>query len=174
MTTGPTSLAVKALVGCLSLFGGQSVAGVVPDSDGDGVVDNLDNCVLVPNADQRDTNGDGLGNICDADLNNDGTVNFGDLAQFKSNFLGTDPDADLNGNGQIDFGDLALLRAAFLAPPGPAGYATWVASNGGEWGNPVNRFPSMFNPASDTSCVQACRAPASTVTVSAPKAPTVT
>ena len=28
-------------------------------------------CTLIANADQRDTNGDGYGNLCDADLNND-------------------------------------------------------------------------------------------------------
>ena len=45
------------------------------DTDGDGVLDLDDNCVVVANPAQRDTDGDGLGNFCDADLNNDGIVN---------------------------------------------------------------------------------------------------
>ncbi len=35
-----------------------------PDSDGDGVTNFLDNCVFVPNADQRDSDGDGVGDVC--------------------------------------------------------------------------------------------------------------
>ena len=64
--------------------------------------------------------GDGYGNPCDADLNNDGTVNFGDLALLKSQFLATgDLDADLDGDGTVTFGDLALLKSQFLSAPGP-------------------------------------------------------
>jgi hypothetical protein len=37
-----------------------------PDTDGDGFVDPLDNCFDVANADQTDTDADGLGNACDA------------------------------------------------------------------------------------------------------------
>ncbi len=91
------------------------------DTDGDGVLDTLDNCTAVANANQRDTNGDGYGNLCDADFNGDGIVNFGDVAYFKSVFLGVDEDADLNGDGSINFGDLALVKAYFLLPPGPSG-----------------------------------------------------
>ena len=96
----------------------------VGDSDGDGVPDESDNCIEIPNADQRDTNGDGFGNVCDADLNNDCSINFGDLALFKSVFASTDPDADMNGDGSVNFGDLAILKATFLGQPGPSGSPT--------------------------------------------------
>ena len=96
-------------------------AASVPDTDGDGVTDDVDNCRLAANADQRDTDGDGFGNVCDADLNNDGLVNFGDLALLKSQFLATgDLDADFDGDGTVNFGDLALLKSQFLSVPGPA------------------------------------------------------
>lgn len=36
-----------------------------PDTDGDGVYDNLDNCEFVHNSSQSDTDADGLGNACD-------------------------------------------------------------------------------------------------------------
>jgi hypothetical protein len=77
------------------------------DTDGDGVPDlggvqGFDNCTIVPNGpalgddlDQRDTNDDGFGNICDADLNNDGFVNAYDLYfEFRPAFPSTDVDAN--------------------------------------------------------------------------------
>ncbi|HUO74555.1 MAG TPA: Ig-like domain-containing protein [Solirubrobacteraceae bacterium] len=93
---------------------------VIHDADGDGIPDETDNCVLVPNPDQRDTDGDGFGNACDADLNNDGVVNFEDLAIFHQRFGTADPDADFDGNGIVNFADLDRLRGLFLQPPGPA------------------------------------------------------
>src|SRR5678815_5987580 len=37
---------------------------VAQDADADGVADGADNCTLVSNADQRDTDSDGFGNVC--------------------------------------------------------------------------------------------------------------
>jgi len=37
-----------------------------PDVDNDGVLNNADNCPLIANADQTDTDGNGIGNVCDA------------------------------------------------------------------------------------------------------------
>ncbi|HVN39509.1 MAG TPA: Ig-like domain-containing protein [Myxococcota bacterium] len=94
---------------------------VIHDQDGDGIADEVDNCTLVANPDQRDTDGDGYGNVCDADLNGDGMVNFQDLAIFRQKFGSNDPDADFDGNGVVNFQDLAKLRLQFLKPPGPSG-----------------------------------------------------
>ncbi|MCB0524399.1 MAG: T9SS type A sorting domain-containing protein [Lewinellaceae bacterium] len=49
----------------------ECVDGVVthtpnPDSDGDGVCDEIDNCINTANADQADGDGDGIGDACDA------------------------------------------------------------------------------------------------------------
>ncbi len=99
----------------------------VSDVDVDGIADSEDNCLNVSNGDQRDTNADSIGNACDADLNGDCSVNFGDLALLKAAFVPApyDPDADFNGDGFVNFGDLALLKQTFFngaAPgPGPSG-----------------------------------------------------
>jgi hypothetical protein len=93
------------------------------DTDRDGLADTCDNCTLVANPAQRDTDGDGYGNWCDADLTNDGVVNFGDLAVFANVFLTGDPDADLTGDGVVNFGDLAVFANLFLLAPGPSGVA---------------------------------------------------
>jgi hypothetical protein len=34
------------------------------DDDGDGYIDDIDNCPLIPNADQLDTDGNGRGEAC--------------------------------------------------------------------------------------------------------------
>ncbi|MBW2542509.1 MAG: thrombospondin type 3 repeat-containing protein [Deltaproteobacteria bacterium] len=54
--------------------------------DMDGVADQVDNCSERPNPNQDDTDGDGCGNLCDADYDNDGTVGFGDFGFFVANF----------------------------------------------------------------------------------------
>ena len=97
------------------------------DTDGDGVLDADDNCTLASNVEQIDSDADGFGNACDADLNNDNIVNFADLGIFRLAFFGNpnsdnwNPDADFNGDGNVGFIDLGLMRTYFFGPPGPAG-----------------------------------------------------
>ncbi|MEM7084338.1 MAG: FG-GAP-like repeat-containing protein [Pseudomonadota bacterium] len=97
----------------------------VGDNDGDGVTDTLDNCQLDANADQRDTNGDGFGNVCDFDFNNDCVTNFIDLSAMTADFLATgDLDTDINGDGVVNFIDISQFQARFLNPPGPSALAS--------------------------------------------------
>ncbi|MFK7888330.1 MAG: thrombospondin type 3 repeat-containing protein [Gammaproteobacteria bacterium] len=95
----------------------------LPDEDADGIANAVDNCRDHPNTDQRDTNGDGIGNVCDADFNNDSVVNVIDLSILRAQFFADDanPDADLDGDGVVALTDLALLRQLFFKPPGPVG-----------------------------------------------------
>jgi hypothetical protein len=98
---------------------------VQADDDADGIPDASDNCTQVANADQRDTDGDGYGNMCDADLNNDGIVNTSDVVGLKAAFGSTGPglDADLNGDEVVDMLDLNIFKTLFGKPPGPSGIA---------------------------------------------------
>lgn len=91
------------------------------DIDGDGIVNNFDNCILIPNPAQRDTDGDGFGNFCDPDFDNDLVINAADLAFFKTKFFSSDSEADLNGDGVVNAADLAILKTMFFKPPGPSG-----------------------------------------------------
>jgi DNA-binding beta-propeller fold protein YncE len=92
------------------------------DTDGDGHVDDADNCTLVVNADQRDTNGDGIGNRCDGDFDDNCSVNFLDLGIMNSEFFQIGVlDTDMNGDQVVNFVDLALLKGGFFLPPGPSG-----------------------------------------------------
>jgi hypothetical protein len=55
------------------------------DTDGDGVIDAVDNCPLIQNSTQTNTDGDSLGDACDPDLDNDSIVNGLDNCPFNPN-----------------------------------------------------------------------------------------
>ncbi|MEM9383693.1 MAG: dockerin type I domain-containing protein [Pseudomonadota bacterium] len=89
------------------------------DSDRDRIDDAVDNCSQVGNADQRDSNGDGFGNVCDPDLNGDLRVNILDLRRLRERWGTDDADADFDGDGVVGAGDLQIMRAFLSGPPGP-------------------------------------------------------
>jgi hypothetical protein len=103
------------------------------DTDGDGVDDAIDNCTLVANGPtipdaggniQRDTDGDGYGNVCDADLDGSKAVNLVDFGLFRTAFGQSgsfDFDADFDGSGAVNLIDFGIFRALFGGEPGPSG-----------------------------------------------------
>jgi len=96
-----------------------------PDTDGDGVADNLDNCKLVANANQRNTDGDSYGNICDPDFNQNKIVDPTDLSRLKALLGKVSPNGheDLNGNGIVDPTDFSIAKSYLGKAPGPSGIA---------------------------------------------------
>jgi hypothetical protein len=112
-----------------------SFAVTANDSDSDGIVDLEDNCIDAPNGplisdaasnSQVDTDGDGYGNMCDGDLNNDGNTNTLDLNLYKLAHR-TSPgdtnynvDADFNGDVVINTLDLNIYKGLHRKPPGPS------------------------------------------------------
>lgn len=105
------------------LAGLQVLYGPAADTDGDGRPDATDNCVLAPNPDQFDADGDGYGNRCDGDLNNNGVVNAQDTVIFRSRLGTGDAAADLNHNGVVNAQDTVIFRTLLGGPPGPSGLA---------------------------------------------------
>jgi hypothetical protein len=111
----------------------EVLSSALPDRDHDGVPDELDNCLDVPNGangpgeSQRDTDGDGFGNACDTDLNNDSIANFADLAIFQQAFAATEGDeafetnADFDGDGTVGLDDYSVFQQSWLLAPGPSG-----------------------------------------------------
>lgn len=85
------------------------------DRDGDGFVDTEDTSYLTYHTDNRDTDGDGYGNIVDADLNNDNVVNAQDFTLFRSQYgqAGADLDADFNGDSVVNALDFTIFRSYY-------------------------------------------------------------
>jgi hypothetical protein len=133
------------------LFLALGVNAAPPDSDGDGVANNVDNCPVHPNPNQRDADfdgvgnvcdnctllgnagqededGDGFGNICDADLDNNGMVGISDynILAVCMNYPGeaAKPDcrhADFNSDNRITSLDWQIMEELWMLPPGPSG-----------------------------------------------------
>lgn len=110
---------IKRYCATICLLASVAALSFAADGDSDGVDDDLDNCSAVANPDQRDSDGDGFGNYCDTDLNNDNLTNVLDLALLRDEFGTPGPHADFNGDGIVNVLDLSFVRDYFGLPPGP-------------------------------------------------------
>ena len=99
------------------------------DSDGDGIVDEIDNCVGVFNPNQADMDGDFLGDLCDPDIDGDGLANVVDncpyilnpnQANFDGDAFGDVCDPDIDNDGYLNENDFNDYDAS-LYPGAPCG-----------------------------------------------------
>jgi hypothetical protein len=97
------------------------------DLDADGVPDEADNCLLVPNAPPLDCDldQDGIGNRCDGDLDQSGTLDATDYELWKAAFRTTQNAADLNCDNVVGGPDHGILLELMNSgdAPGPSGLA---------------------------------------------------
>ncbi len=89
------------------------------DGDGDGVADAVDNCPDQYNPNQRDSDGDRIGDVCDVDCPDlDGVdgISFADFALLAANWghLDSLTASDFNSDGAIDVHDLQYLVQHWL------------------------------------------------------------
>lgn len=94
------------------------------DSDGDGIADLRDNCVVFANALQVDADSDDIGNACDPDFGpiepGDCRVNFLDLSLMTAHFFTDNLRYDLTGfatgdpDGMVNFVDVMRMTELFF------------------------------------------------------------
>lgn len=75
----------------------ELAAGLLDDSDGDGIPDPCD-----PNS-------------CGGDANGDGIVNFDDISAVIANWLSAGPQGDADASGQVNFEDISAVIANWLS-----------------------------------------------------------
>ena len=105
------------ILSLLTTLSGQVLA---QSLDGDTIDDSIDNCTQVANEDQRDTDGDGYGNYCDPDLDNNSIVNSVDYNLLKLEFYSSNANADFDGDMQVNFADLGIMKSFLGGPSGPS------------------------------------------------------
>lgn len=101
-------------------------AGAVNDADSDGVPDAFDNCPNHANgpnagacANQEDADGDGFGNACDGDYDQDLQTLGSDFTVFGGTlFGGTNNAGDHDCDGTTLGSDFSIFLALFGSPPG--------------------------------------------------------
>jgi len=117
------------------LVAGTAYAGPVPggaDTDGDGVENAFDNCTAVANSAQSDTDHNGCGDSCTADIvcdvNGDTSVGTADFNILRMNFGNAVPPGTLGDcgdqNGTVGTPDFNTLRMTFGNSTGPSGITT--------------------------------------------------
>jgi len=144
--SGPSAEEGGKMDGLENRYASASLAMAI-DTDGDGIPDEEDNCVDVPNEDQAEFDGDGVGdvcdncseranpgqddcdgdycgNLCDCDYDQNGACGYSDWGVFSAAFGRLDALCQRHTEpvtGSVGFSDFGFFSANFGRRPGPSG-----------------------------------------------------
>lgn len=145
-------------------FDGDQVCDEIdPDDDNDGVSDATDNCHFVMNADQLDSESDGLGNVCDDDDDNDTVLDSADNCVFVANADQANSDGDALGNACDP--SCTPVKDTILIQDGETASVAFEVS-GGQVFTCDSFEQSLADPAVTTLVTLSPQSPAETVVVS--------
>lgn len=125
VTDGDTAVSSKVTV--------LAVPGLSDDTDQDGFLNQTDNCPNAYNPDQADSNANGIGDVCDAnvvcgDADHSGLVNVTDPVFVITYVFNSGPppnptcSADATGEGIVNISDIvAMVNFVFLGGEAPSG-----------------------------------------------------
>jgi hypothetical protein len=126
MKVGIITLLSSLLLALPALAGPPDPCAGVPDGDGDGFCNTIDNCSSFANPSQTDGDQDGYGDACDCDFSTsaNGGCDGGDFGAFVATFGTAVPptncEFDMIANGGVDGGDFGRFVSLFGGLPGPA------------------------------------------------------
>ncbi|MBN1906184.1 MAG: thrombospondin type 3 repeat-containing protein [Deltaproteobacteria bacterium] len=97
----------------LTIYYPGSALDATHDLDGDGIPNAADNAYLTSNPSQQDSDGDGYGDVTDADYDNDGDVDRNDFNTFRSQYGTSGPQSDFDADGDVDKTDNSAFRQKY-------------------------------------------------------------
>ncbi|MEA2150718.1 MAG: hypothetical protein QOD69_2548 [Solirubrobacteraceae bacterium] len=111
------------------------------DTDADGIVDGVDNCISAPNPDQTDSNANGIGDACDPPTATISSAPTGIVATATPSFSFASGDPAVSFECSVDGGAFVPCSSPFVSAPLPNGahtFAVRARNAGGLAGAPAS------------------------------------